>query len=101
MQPNYTTHDPKGWCGDPSRGAAMGRCDYHADDCEAPVKLYVRRIPLDSGGYDRNGTYFGTGNPLYWIATADCSVDFVMRASNREQAKTLTLYTYPNARFFR
>src|SRR5690606_26966366 len=23
--PSYSTNDPKGWCGDPRRGAAMGR----------------------------------------------------------------------------
>ena len=30
MRPDYTTNDPKGWCGDPARGAALGRPSYHA-----------------------------------------------------------------------
>jgi hypothetical protein len=101
MAPDYKTNDPRGWCGDPRRGAAMGRGSYHADDRTAPVKLHVRRVRLDPGGYDPNGTYFGTGEPLYWVADADCDVDFVLRARDREHAKRQALADYPNARFFR
>lgn len=101
MRPDYSTNDPKGWCGDPSRGAALGRGDLHAVDRDAPVKLYLRRIHLDAGGYDSNGTYFGHGRPLYWYADADGNVDAMQRADSRELAKSFIRSRYPKARFYR
>ena len=77
--PNYGDNDPRGWCGDPSRGAALGRGDVHAIDRSAPVKLYLRRVQLDGGGYDTNGTYFGGGEPLYWYADGNGQIDAVTR----------------------
>lgn len=99
--PDYKDNDPRGWCGDPSRGAAMGRADIHAIDRSAPVKLYLRRVELDGGGYDRNGTYFGWDDPLYWYADGDGQIDAVTRATSRDDAKARILESYPNARFFR
>lgn len=100
MGPSYKTNDPRGWGGDPARGAALGRSSFHLGaDWEG--KLYLRRVPLDSGGYDPNGTYFGAGTPLYWAASEDCSVDFVLRAASRGDAKKAVLTRYPKARFFR
>ena len=98
MKPNYKRNDPRGWCGDPSRGAALGRPSVHSD--KEGAKLYLRRIVLDSGGYDSNGTYFGTGNPLYWCTDGD-EIDFVLRASDRNSAKANVLERYPKAIFFR
>jgi hypothetical protein len=101
--PSYKTHDPKGWCGDIKRGAAMGRHSYQLDDDlrSQPVKLVLQRVPLDSGGYDRNGTYFGHGGWLYWYANEDCTIDDVLRARNREDAKLMIRQVYPRARFYR
>ena len=99
--PSYTDRDPKGWCGDPRRGAAMGRGSYHADDKGAPVKLYLRRIRLDNGGYDCNGTYFGHGEPLYWVADASGDIDYMLRARDREHAKRLVAAQYAAASFWR
>src|SRR6478609_1738176 len=57
---DYGHNDPIGWCGDPRRGAAHGRCSYHAaDPLEWTGKLWVSQVHLDNGGYDPNGTYFG------------------------------------------
>ena len=98
MTPSYTTHDPRGWCGDPKRGAALGRPSYKGD---LTGKLTLRRIRLDSGGYDPNGTYFGTGEPLYWVANEETTIDYVIRASDREDAKRIVRLTYPNARFYK
>lgn len=98
--PDYSDRDPKGWCGDPKRGAAMGRGSYHADDKSQPVKLYLRRVRLDNGGYDVNGTYFGHGEPLYWVASEDSEVDFMLRAHDRKRAKEHVRTQYPQARFF-
>lgn len=99
--PSYSTNDPRGWCGDPKRGAAMGRGAQHDADPELPIKLYLQRIYLDSGGYDRNGTYFGFGEPLYWYADSDGTVDAMLRARSRAEAKLKILERYSKARFFR
>lgn len=99
--PSYSDNDPRGWCGDPRRGAAMGRPTVDAEDQTAPIKLYLRRSYLDQGGYDCNGTYFGIGAPLYWCADADGTVDFMLRAHSRADAKRQVTARYPSARFWR
>lgn len=98
--PSYKTNDPKGWCGDPTRGAALGRPNIH--NKEYTGKLTLRRIRLNSGGYDSNGTYFG------WGASADGSVDFITRAphargsvNTRASVKAMIQLDYPHARFNR
>ena len=105
MSPNYTTNDPKGWCGDPARGAAMGRPSIHDAKPEGPITL--RETVLDSGGYDRNGTYFGQGQALYWYADEDGNVDDVFRhpdeldgfmwEENTQAAASVVRKRYPNA----
>ena len=97
MPPGYKYHDPKGWCGDPQRGAALGRPSYHEEGFSG--RLFLRRVRLNSGGYDVNGTYFGYGdNSLYWCASEDCKVDFMLRAFVREGARRQVLEIYPNAK---
>jgi hypothetical protein len=61
--PDYSTHDPKGWCGNPSRGAALGRPTVMDAPKDFSGRLFVSRVRLNSGGYDKNGTYFGHGPP--------------------------------------
>jgi len=113
MKPDYKTHDPKGWCGDPSRGAALGRYSYRGDP-DFEYKFVLRKIPLDSGGYDPNGTYFGHGDPIYWYASTNhnstddegnlievAEVDCTIRGKNRESVKKAILEDYPRAKFFR
>ena len=99
--PSYKTRDPRGWGGDPTRGAALGRPTVTDKDRDADVKLHLRREYLNQGGYDRNGTYFGIGRPLYWCADEDLEIDFMLRADTREEAKAKVRERYPNARFFR
>lgn len=104
--PSYTTNDPLGWGGDPSRGAALGRSSIRAEEPESfRGKLTLRRIRIDSGGYDSNGTYFGFGAPLYWYACEDENgetiIDDMIRADSREGAKEKIRAKYPNARFYR
>lgn len=93
--PSYKTHDPKGWCGDMSRGAALGRPSVH--DGEPEGKMTLRRVHLDPGGYDENGTYFGAGSPLFWYADEGGNVDDVLRARDRVEARELVLVHYPDA----
>jgi hypothetical protein len=97
--PDYATNDPRGWCGDPQRGAALGRPTVHAG---APAgKMTLRRVRLNGGGYDRNGTYFGHGAPLYWYADEGGNVDAMLRASSREIAKDKIRALFPLTRFYR
>ncbi len=97
--PNYKTLDPKGWCGNPSRGAALGRVTRHDAPTDKPIKLTLQHIRLDDGGYDTNGTYFGTGDPLYWYADDDGEVDAVLRASGTADAQAKVREIYPLATF--
>jgi hypothetical protein len=100
MTPSYKTNDPVGWCGDRSRGAALGRATIHNAPKEFSGKLTLRRKYLNNGGYDENGTYFGHGAPLYWYASEDGEIDAVLRASSREDAKEQIRKMYPKARFY-
>lgn len=99
--PDYRDNDPRGWCGDPKRGAALGRYDKHAPDRFVAVKLRVSLVRIDSGGYDPNGTYFGSGEPLYWYRDASGAIDVMRRAPDRDECKRLIRFRYPKASFFR
>ena len=103
-KPDYSTRDPKGWCGDPSRGAAMGRGTWKGEPDYAG-KITLRRIYLDNGGYDTNGTYWGWGDPLYWYACEDGEIDGMLRATSaydskvsRADARRQVLEMYPDAK---
>jgi hypothetical protein len=95
--PDYKRNDPKGWYGDPRRGAALGRSAHHST--AEGGKFFLRKVRLDNGGYDANGTYFGHGDPLYWCTDCD-EVDFVFRAESRAAARAHVLEQYPEARFY-
>lgn len=99
MAPSYQTNDPKGWMGDPRRGAAMGRDTLTG--AHDGSRLTLRRIRLDAGGYDPLGAYFGIGRPLYWCASKDGQIDFMLRAESRRSAKRQVSERYPTARFCR
>ena len=96
-KPDYSTHDQQGWCGDASRGAAMGR-----PTVLGPAwfggQIRLRRSYLDNGGYDSNGTYFGIGSPLYWYASDDGEIDGMTRGSSRAEARAYVLSLYPLAK---
>lgn len=100
--PSYERNDPKGWCGDPSRGAALGRASCHADEPATwQGQLYLGAVRLD-GDYDQLGTYWGEREPgkaLFWVASADYEVDFVIEARSREAARAKVLKQYPCATF--
>lgn len=99
-EPSYKTRDPKGWCGDPSRGAALGRSSIQDAPEDAPIKLYLLPIRLTDGGdYDVNGTYWGSGDPLFWYADEAGDVDAVLRAKSREAAIEEIRKLYPLATF--
>jgi hypothetical protein len=89
---SYDTHDPKGWCGDPSRGAALGR---PAVLGEPAGTVTVRKSPLDRQGYDRNGTYFGAGQELFWYADEEGELDAVERAADIEDVVKVLRERFP------
>ena len=100
VPPDYKKNDPKGWCGDPKRGAAMGRGTIQEEDGEHyTAEIYVQRVELDDGGYDQNGTYFGIGMPLYWISNKNLTIDYVIRAPSRSWAVQDALHRWPHACF--
>ena len=79
-------------------GAPMGRPSRN-QDCVGRVTL--RKIPLDSGGYDAGGAYWGIGSPLYWACDESGALDRYFRAANREAAKAIILADWPEAKFYR
>lgn len=84
---DYSDNDPKGWCGDPMRGAALGRPTVLGTPGGA---ITVRLSPLDRQGYDRNGTYFGDGQALFWYADESGEVDAMERGEDADDvAKAL------------
>lgn len=61
----------------------------------------LRKVDLDSGGYDRGGAYWGHGAPI-WSALSECGViDMIVRAPTREAAKNMIREKAPKARFYR
>ncbi len=104
-KPSYKDNDPKGWCGDPSRGAAMGRVGIIGPK-DFAGRLCLRRVRMSAcGAYDSNGTYYGHGNPIYWYASDDGEIDGTLRAvpswetkGTRANARAQVLALYPNAK---
>lgn len=96
---NYKDNDPRGWCGNPSRGAAMGRPVIHDANSSFTGKIYLKCVRMSAdGAYDSNGTYFGNGAPLYWYASDCGQIDAVLRATNRTDARQKVLVFYPMAK---
>lgn len=62
--------------------------------------LYLKRVPINSGGYDSGGAYWGLGQPLYYVEDQDGNSQF-LRAWDRESAKSAIRENWPNARFYR
>lgn len=70
-----------------------------AIESRAPVKVTLRRVRLDSGGYDSGGAYWGLGEPLFWAGTEGGELDSFFRAADRAAAVAHVRETFPNARF--
>jgi hypothetical protein len=86
--PAYRTNDPKGWGGDPSRGAALGRPTINEETPEYTGKVYFSNVYINRGGYDKNGTYFGVGgDPVYWVTNDDGTIDFILRDKSPKALK--------------
>lgn len=67
-------------------GAPMGRPNAAPANWQAdpePRSLRLVKVPLDSGGYDSGGAYWGHGQPLYCLATRAGEPLAFVRASRR------------------
>jgi hypothetical protein len=92
-------------------GASMGRPSTsdrelsHIDGID--VKLKLQRVPLDSGGYDPGGAYWGHGSPLWRsegsveLATGSHDITLYLRVSDRDHAKSMIRAKLRAARFYR
>lgn len=80
-------------------GAPMGRPSRFNLDTDAG-RIHLRRVPLNSGGYDAGGAYWGHGAPL-WVAMDQDGTTFYFRARNRDAAKATVREDMPDARFYR
>lgn len=65
-------------------GASMGRGSNLPFD--TTDKLEIRRVPIDSGGYDPGGAYWGTGKPLFCVSDDEGHVNY-LRARDADDAK--------------
>ena len=58
------------------------------------MRYILRKVRLDTGGYDCNGQYWGCGEPLYQWCCRDHEDDWhYTRANSRDQAKQLVSRT--------
>lgn len=81
-------------------GAPVGR--YTGPDFldTSAGKVYLRRVPLDQGGYDKGGAYWGIGQPLWEVLDQDGN-GTIFRAGSRDKAKALVQENFPDATFYR
>jgi hypothetical protein len=63
------------------------------------VKFHLYNIPLDSGGYDSGGAYWGFGRRVYRAESE--TLTFHTRAKDRAEAKRLTSEHFTGATFYR
>lgn len=69
------------------------------------MKVYLKKVRLNQGGYTDSGQYFGIGSPLYYYEPVEGSQSLgdsgYIRAKNRDHAKKMVTTFIPNATFFR
>jgi len=93
-------------------GAPMGRPSHNtftdkngltyeltATENAKPFRLI--HCPIDSGGYDRGGAYWGLGAPLYYYEGPLTDISGFVRGKSREAAKEEVRKIHPKARFYR
>jgi len=78
-------------------GAPMGRSEWRGSPA-APVRLF--HVPIDAGGYDPGGAYWGPGLRLY-CATDALDFRVFVRARDRACAMSQVLKARPGLTFAR
>ena len=76
-------------------GAPMGRQETMLRNTEETLR--ARRLPLDRGGYDAGGSYWGIGRPMYVIAGSDGTRGYE-RAKNRKELRAILAERFPSAK---
>jgi hypothetical protein len=71
------------------------------EPARTPARVSLRRVRLNTGGYDFSGCYWGTGAPLWEATCDDWASAYHVRASDREDARGAVLEKHPRARFYR
>lgn len=72
-----------------SRGAPLGRRDCTTNIDSQLRKLYLQWVRLDSQGYSKDGTYWGSdvlGSRLYCLFSDDLEIQLWLRATSRKNA---------------
>ena len=70
-----------------TRGAPMGRIEYLPRHYNGE-RLHLRRVPLNSGGYDPGGAYWGRDLPLYCAyGHTDCDIGEVVELYTRAPSR--------------
>jgi hypothetical protein len=66
----------------------MGRADVPAEDAATTARFHLRKVRLDSGGYDTGGAYWGHGGELYeaWSDEADAYMTIRIWPADRTAA---------------
>jgi hypothetical protein len=93
-------------------GAPMGRAStrtytdksgttWTLDVNEDSKPFRLVRCPLDAGGYDRGGAYWGLGEPLYYYEGPLSDISGYVRGRTREKAKEAVRSMFAKARFYR
>lgn len=74
----------------------------HLDD--VAMKLRLRKVRLNSQGYDSDGRYWGCGEQLWELELPDTHNHYhthqYFRSASREWAKKRVLCMFPQARFY-
>ena len=71
------------------------------------MMFYLSRVRLNNGGYDRDGSYWGRGCPLYRYYSYEAVNQFGreaeghVRGFTRADAKAKVRKKYPKAKFWR
>lgn len=85
-------------------GAPMGRSPWGGVRQCGDAKIYLRQIPINGGGYDSGGAYWGArpkGLRLFGWHDAEQERRGYLDARNREDAKRRLREENPAVRFFR
>lgn len=61
----------------------------------------ISRIKLDRQGYDRHGSYYGVGAPLWAVYDDNGDIEINVRAPSKKAVKDMIRAEIPNARFYR
>ena len=83
------------------RGASMGRAN-HITDTEWEGKTHLELVPINLGGYDPGGAYWGLGEPLFvaYFDGEEEENEFFCRAQNRAEAKKEIRKHFPKIKFY-